>query len=316
MTPPPARDSRASPPYPPGPGAGSLVVVVVAYGPISPLAGALDALEGRYPVIVVDNSSSRETAALCAHTGARYVDSGVNLGFTAGVNVALEAIDAPGAQRGDVLLLNPDARITPDAVERLRTRLRADERTACAGPALYAPGTSVPARSRWPWHTPVGAWAEALGMARRRLDTPRYFLGGAVLLIRRDALDEVGRFDERFFLYGEDEDWQRRARALGWRSLFCPDVAAEHGGGGTEDDPGRLRLRLHGSIERYVRKWYGPAGWACYRAAWVLGFALRALSGRGGRRRTARLARLYVVGPDRAARRAGVLPGDPPQSVP
>jgi GT2 family glycosyltransferase len=291
---------------------GSLAVVVVAYGPTASLRGALDALEGRYPVIVVDNGSSAETAALCAAAGARYVDSGVNLGFTAAVNVALDAIDAPGTERGDVLLLNPDARITPDAVERLRALLHADGRAACAGPALYAPGTAVPARSRWPWHTPVGAWAEALGMARRRLDTSRYFLGGAVLLLRRQALDEVGRFDERFFLYGEDEDWQRRARALGWRPRYCPEVRAEHRGGGTEVDPRRLRLRLHASIERYVRKWYGRGGWAWYRAAWVVGFSLRALTARGGRRRAARLARLYALGPDRAARRAGVLPVDPP----
>ena len=296
-------------------GAGSLAVVVVAYGPTAPLAGALGALDGRYPVIVVDNGSSAETAALCARSGVRYVDGGGNLGFTAGVNVALDALDALGGGRGDVLLLNPDARIRPDAVERLRTLLHADGRVGCAGPALYTPGTSAPSRSRWPWHTPVGAWAEALGMARRRLDTSRYFLGGAVLLLRRDALDEVGRFDERFFLYGEDEDWQRRARALGWRPLYCPEVTAEHGGGGTEDDPRRLRLRLHASTERFVRKWYGPAGWACYRAAWVVGFSLRSLTGRGGRRRAARLARLYAAGPDRVARRAGVLPPEAPAAA-
>ena len=219
------------------------------------------------------------------------------------------ALHALSERRGDVLLLNPDARITPVAVAELDAELTARPRVACVGPALHAPGSGHLNRSRWPWHTPGGAWAEAVGLARRRLDTPAYFLGGAVLLVRRAALEDVGPLDERFFLYSEDEDWQRRAIARGWTVHYCPEVGAEHGGGGTEDDRVRLRLRLHAAIERYIRKWYGPRGWALYRAGSVVGFALRAIARRGPpRRNAARLLRLYLAGPDRAALRAAVLP--------
>jgi GT2 family glycosyltransferase len=288
-----------------GGGAG-IVVVVVAYGPADSLADALSALQDDYRVLVVDNSSSAATAGAAHRAGARYVDAGANLGFAAAVNVALSHLTSAGR---DVLLLNPDARIDSGALARLHDQLLAQRDLACVAPAQHAPGSDRTSRARWPWHTPAGAWAEAIGLSRRRLRSPRYFLGGAVLLLRRAAIDEVGGFDERFFMYSEDEDWQRRALARGWRVRLCPEVSAEHAAGGTERDATRHQLRLHGAIERYVRKWYGPLGWTAYRAGTLFGLALRLAAQRGPRRAaTTRLARVYLTGPDRAARRAGAVP--------
>ena len=288
------------------PGQAMLDVIVVAYGSPDALAGALTSLGGAFPVLVVDNSSSPEIAAVAEAAGAQYVDPGANLGFGAAVNVALDYLDDPSR---DVLLLNPDARIAPAELQRLHAELLSHPDVACVAPAQHVPGTSVPTRARWPWHTPGGAWAEAVGLTRRRLQSSRYFLGGAVLLLRKKALAEVGGFDERFFLYNEDEDWQRRAQERGWRVRFCPHVVAQHAAGGTETDAARLQLRLHAAIERYVRKWYGPWGWALYRSATLFGSSLRVVAHHGQRRRAAaRLARLYVTGPDRAARSAGAVP--------
>jgi GT2 family glycosyltransferase len=287
-------------------GAPGLDVVVVAYGPPDALHGALAALEGARPVVVVDNGSSPATADVARTAGARYVDPGANLGFAAAVNVALALLDDPAR---DVLLLNPDARIRPGELARLHDELGAHPDVACVAPAQYGDDGRTPSRARWPWHTPAGAWAEAVGLSRRRLESSRYFLGGAVLLMRKAALAEVGGFDERFFLYSEDEDWQRRALSCGWRVRFCPELAAHHGAGGTETDLARHRLRLHAAIERYVRKWYGRGGWALYRAGTLFGLSMRLVAQRGQRRRaTVRLARLYLAGPDRAARRAGAVP--------
>jgi GT2 family glycosyltransferase len=287
------------------PGAG-LDVVIVAYGPPDALTRALATLGDAYPVWVVDNSSSPANAEIATKAGAQYIDPGANLGFAAAVNVGLARLPDPAR---DVLLLNPDARIDPAELERLHAELLARPDLACAAPAQHFPGSTSPSRARWPWHTPAGAWAEAIGLTRRRLASSRYYVGGAVLLLRKAALAEVGTFDERFFLYSEDEDWQRRAVQRGWHVWLCPDVVAEHGAGGTESDGVRLQLRLHASIERFVRKWYGPVGWELYRAGTLFGLALRVAARRGqARRRSARLARLYVTGPDRAARRAGVVP--------
>lgn len=289
------------------PGGAALDVVIVAYGPPDPIAAALATLGDTYPVLVVDNSSSPATAELARTAGARYVDPGTNLGFTAAVNVALRILTDP---ERDVLLLNPDARIEPGQLARLSQELHARPDVACVAPAQHRPGSVDPSRARWPWHTPAGAWADAVGLARRRLRSSRYFLGGAVLLLRKAALVDVGPFDERFFLYSEDEDWQRRALERGWRVRLCPEVAAEHASGGTETDAVRHQLRLHAGIERFIRKWHGPSGWALYRVGTLFGLSLRLVVHRGGRRRsTARLARLYLAGPDRTARRAGAVPG-------
>jgi GT2 family glycosyltransferase len=290
------------------PGQVPLDVIVVAYGAPDALAGALAFLGGGFPVLVVDNSSAPEIAAVAGAAGAQYVDPGANLGFGAAVNVALDHLDDPGR---DVLLLNPDARIDPAELQRLHAELLSHPDLACVAPAQHVPGSAAPSRARWPWHTPGGAWAEAFGLSRRRLRSSRYFLGGAVLLLRKKALADVGGFDERFFLYSEDEDWQRRARDRGWRVRFCPDIVAQHAAGGSETNAPRLQLRLHAAIERYIRKWYGPWGWALYRSATIFGLSLRVVARHGERRRAAaRLAHLYVTGPDRTARRARAIPDE------
>ena len=88
------------------------------------------------------------------------------------------------------------------------------------------------------------------------------FVIGAVLLIAREALDEVGLFDERFFLYAEETDWQRRARARGWEAAVCGDASAHHEGAGTSENPLRREMLFQAAQETYIRKWYGAAGLA------------------------------------------------------
>jgi GT2 family glycosyltransferase len=287
----------------------TLTVVVVAYGSSAMLAEALETLGAAYPVIVVDNASSPVTRDVAIRFGATYDDPGANLGFAAAVNRGIARIADPS---GDVLLLNPDARITAPELERLHALLHGAPDLAAVAPSLHADASGRPARARWPWHTPAGAWIEAIGLSRWRLSSSSYFLGGAVLLLRREALTDIGVLDERFFLYGEDEDWQKRACARGWRVRYCPEVAAVHFAGGTEHDPARLQLRLHAATERYLRKWYGSGGWLVYRVGTVLGYSARALTARGWRRATAvRLVKIYLAGPDRAAVAAGAVPGPP-----
>lgn len=281
-----------------------VVVVVVAYGPAAQLAGAIGDLTAGYQVVVVDNSSSEETRTEVKRHGAIYIDPGANVGFAAGVNAALSTLPLATI---DVLLLNPDAHIAADQLARLSALLEADAGLACVAPAHGAAERPGDAPTCWPWHTPASAWAQALGLQRRR--ARRFFLSGAVLLLRGEALVDVGPFDERFFLYAEDEDWQRRAMQQGWRGRFCPEIRVVHAAGGTEPDFERTQLRLHAATERYVRKWYGTIGWTTYRIGVVSGQLVRAILRRGWRHRSAlRLVKLYLTGPDRAATLAGVVP--------
>ena len=112
----------------------------------------------------------------------------------------------------------------------------------------------------------------------------RSFVIGAVLLLRWEALSEVGLFDERFFLYAEETDWQRRALASAGRRRCARSVVARHRGAGTSTDPLRREVLFHAAQETYIRKWHGVAGWWSYRTAACLGATAVRLSLAGERR--------------------------------
>ena len=272
---------------------------MVAFGAPDLLEACLATLGGQFPVVVVDNSSHSEVLAVSSRHGARYIDPGRNLGFGGGVNVGLLHRQSPGA---DVLLLNPDAEITAGGVSLLEEYLRTHPGLACVGPRQVDGPGGVEDRVGWPFPTPLGAWMEAFGLGglRTRVD----FVIGSVLLLRAEALEEIGLFDERFFLYAEETDWQRRAFDLGWRVAVCTGVTAVHIGAGTGGDPLAREAHFHASHERYVRKHFGVRPWQIYRAAVMTGAALRALvlPGQRGRAAADRF-HLYRVGPCRVEAR-------------
>jgi GT2 family glycosyltransferase len=280
-------------------------VLVVAYGDPDALGACLEFLGGDYPVTVVDNSSSAATREVVRRAGASYMDPGDNLGFGAAVNVGLESMALRGL---DVLLLNPDAVIGPDAVEQLQRELRSGPAVACAAPAQHRPGSDKPSSPVcWPFPTPTRAWAEAIGLGR--FGRGWGYVTASVLLVRGEALMDVGGFDEGFFLYAEEADWERRATRRGWTVAYCPDASATHEGAATDHDPKRREVRFHAGVETYVRKWHGSLGWHSYQAATVVTALRRALVSKGPRRRASiDLARLYQSGPAGQARRRGMIP--------
>lgn len=277
-----------------------VAVVVVAYLGEDALDRALASVE-EASVTVVDNSQSDAVEVVCRRRGARYLRSNRNLGFGAGVNVALREILAGDPH--DVLLLNPDAALPEGALGALAQALGADERACAVTPAItYTSGEKQ--RVTWPFPSPAQAWLEALGLAR--LDRGPHFAVGTVLLLRWEALQEVGLFDERFFLYAEETDWQRRAHEHSWHAVVKPDVVATHVGGGTSQDPLRREHLFYAAQELYIRKWYGASGWFLYRLAVISGAAIRALVLPGSRRaHAARRLAIYLHGPNRAVAGSG-----------
>ncbi|WP_240312510.1 glycosyltransferase [Janibacter anophelis] len=272
-------------------------VIVVAYHCPDLLHRSLTPLSG-LPVTVVDNSSDPEVREVCRGLGVRYLDPGRNGGFAAGVNHGLADRLRPDA---DVLLLNPDAVIHPDGVRRLHTALRARPDLAAVGPRQVDDAGHA-GRVAWPFPTPWGAVVEALGLGRlrRRED----YVIGSVLLLRAEALAQVGGLDESFFLYAEETDWARRAADLGWRHALVPEVTATHVGAATSSDTSRRDTHFHASQERYHRKHFGTLGWQVVRGAVIAGAAARSLVLRGDRADAARdRLRRYVRGPLRTEAR-------------
>ena len=94
---------------------------------------------------------------------------------------------------------------------------------------------------------------------------------GCFLIVRREALDEVGLLDEDFFFYGEDKDWCRRFSRAGWDVTFCPDVEIVHiGEASSSKDPVRFYIMLHKAALQYWRKHHGRTG-RLYYACVILG---------------------------------------------
>ncbi len=265
-------------------GEGNLLVVIVAYRNTSALATALRALGGAHEVLVVDNDADTYVNELVARAGATYVTPGRNIGFAAAVNVALVRRNGR-----DLLLLNPDARISAYGIERLLAALEAD-RGVCAVAPRVVDEDGHPQRVEWPVPSPREEIVKALHL--ERLLRPRAtFLIGAVLLLNADALDDVGPFDERFFVYAEECDWQFRAFRRGWRIKLVDDVYARHlGGGSSGDEHVRNELFLE-SAARFGLKWYGRRGWRVMRISYLLGTLVRLVVAAPFPRERARYAR-------------------------
>ena len=194
-------------------------------------------------VRVVDNGSTSNTVEelRAACPAAEVVGTGRNLGFAGGVNAGLRA--AGGFAAFDcVWLLNNDAVCDPDALARLLAAAEADPRLAAVGCALReADGrggerqVAAGKRMRPPFYIP---------RPPRQGEAPDY-LCGACLLVRREALEDVGLLDESFFFFFEDADWSFRAVAQGWRIGVAEGVPVRHLGGGTIRRNSRSRSRCY-----------------------------------------------------------------------
>jgi GT2 family glycosyltransferase len=216
--------------------------------------------------IVVDNGSSDGTVGVVRERfpDVRVVES-ENRGLCAGWNTGIRLT---GAEH--VLLLNADAWLLDGALHALVAVADRHPRAAAVGPRLLDPDGSLQ-RSVRGYPT---VWRLATEYLYLRKLAPRSralnafygagfdhesereveWLMGACLLIRRAAYDEVGPFDERYFMFSEEVDWMRRAADRGWSVVFTPDARCVHVGGAAhgghlfrENVSGHLRyLSLHG----------------------------------------------------------------------
>ncbi|MGD9703403.1 MAG: glycosyltransferase [Acidimicrobiia bacterium] len=221
-------------------------------------------------IIVIDNASGDGSAGIARSAGCRVVENDDNRGFAAAAN--------QGARLGSgeaILFLNPDARLREGALDALTLRL-ADPEVAIVGARLVNPdGTAQ--RSRWPYPTARGMWAEAFGLHRFGASPDRGgFVVGACLLVRRASFDAVGGFDERYWLYGEEADLCRRVEDAGGQVVLAEDAVVEHEGGASGRETSQLVAEhfTRGS-DRFVFDHGGRLSLLSYRLAGLTAAALR-----------------------------------------
>jgi hypothetical protein len=277
-----------------------VAVVVVTYDAQPWIGRCLESARG-YETVVVDHGSTDGTLDVARRAGVRVVEQ-ENKGVGAGWNRGIAETSAPW-----VLLLNSDAWLLGDAVERLRTFGDEHERAAIVAPRLLNPDGTVQRSVRgfpsvWRFATEF-FFLRKLAPRSRTLnafyagdfdhDEPRVveWLMGAAMLVRRAAVDDVGEVDEGFFMFNEESDWMYRFRNAGWEVWFAPDAEVVHvGGGATKREWGRLYTVQIQSHVRFVRKHHGAAAAARTRVVLLTALALRGVLFRGERGRTYRQA--------------------------
>jgi GT2 family glycosyltransferase len=214
------------------------------------------------------------------------IESGGNLGFGKAHNLIARHSSEPF-----VLFLNPDTQFVESAHEQMLKVFQAHPEVGVLGCRMTnLDGTLQPLG----FQSHTSPWTEfvhGLFVSRATLPIARRFLAyhdplvdgfvrklyGGCLLVRRDVMDKVGWFDERFFMYGEDVDLSRRIEAAGWRLYYLSTTRIIHlCGGASAKAPGRFATLMQcESISKLMEKYYGSSGRRRYVAAVFLRASLR-----------------------------------------
>ncbi len=214
---------------------------------------------------MVDNGSRDGSVALLLRSlpAVRVVDPGGNVGYAAAANRGTAATAAPV-----VAVCNPDLEVRPGTAAAMLDRLDAEPDLAAVGPALRNPdGTQYPSARAHPALGDAAGHSVLGRLVPRNRFTRRYrqldvdwsrardvdWLSGALLFLRRAAVDSVGGWDERYFMYMEDVDLCWRLRRMGWRVAYEPGGEALHvQGASTAARPYRMIVEHHRSVYRFA----------------------------------------------------------------
>lgn len=279
----------------------SVVVVNYNAGEILPDCVRAALAQSRQ-VIIVDNASSDSSLELLGTYFAeeprlKIVRNSENLGFAAACNIGVQH-----CIEHNILFLNPDCVLAPNSLQRMLQTLDANPEAGMVGGLLLDPDGSEQGGGRRAVPTPWRSFVRAFGLTRLARRWPRLFndfhlhaqplpvlpiqveaISGALMLVRREAIEEVGIWDEGYFLHCEDLDWCMRFRQKGWNILFDPGAPAiHHLGVCSQSRPIFVEWHKHKGMVRFYRKFFrhqypGVLMWLVIvgvwaRFAWVASF--------------------------------------------
>lgn len=257
-----------------------LSIVIVTYNSeddIRPClqAARVAAADVDHEIVVVDNMSVDSTLSLLLEdTSLRVYRPRENIGFGRAVNAAVEV-----ARADHILLLNPDAILQPGAVDALLSYADTHpDRLPLGGRSVHEDGSLDP-RSCWGLPSVRSTATFAFGLSTifksSKLLNPEAIPGwardddrqvgvvtGSLLLVTARAWRQLGGFDPRFFMYGEDTDLSIRAARLGYKPAIVPGAVYLHPAGASSTPLGKLLLVLSGKATYMRKNWTRPAGLA------------------------------------------------------
>ena len=227
-------------------------------------------------VIVVDNQSTdRSMAGLSDRFGSDprllKIVADSNRGFAAGCNIGLHA-----ATQASILFINPDCILGAGALSKLQVALEGSPDVGMVGGLLTNADGTEQGGGRRAVPTPWRSFVRAFGLSRLSALWPKLFfdfylhnqplpqaaieveaISGALMLVKRRALESVGSWDEAYFLHCEDLDWCMRFRRDNWRILFVPDAPVVHyQGGSSRQRPLFVEWHKHKGMVRFYRKFF------------------------------------------------------------
>jgi hypothetical protein len=222
-------------------------------------------------IVVVDNASDDGSAQMVRadFPHVHLIANAKNRGFTAANNQGLAV-----SHGRYLLLLNPDTEVVDDALAAMVGYMDAYPEAGALGPQLrYPDGSLQPSRRRFPTlatalmeSTVVQQWWADNRVLRRytMADTgddaiqPVDWVVGACLMVRRQAYEQVGGLDERFFMYSEELDWCHRIKDAGWAVMYLPTATViHHEGKSSEQVVAARHIHFQSSKVHYFRKHHG-----------------------------------------------------------
>jgi len=253
-------------------------VVIVNYNAGALLADCVASVfvAGAARAIVVDNDSSdgslEHLERLVSGSDRLVVlRNGKNLGFAAACNIGARASSAR-----QLLFLNPDSVLAPDALKRMAEVLTSSDTIGMVGGLLCNTDGSEQPGGRRTFPTPRRAFVRAFGLSRMSRFFPSLFsdfllhqqplpvepvrveaISGACMLVKREAIEDVGLWDSDYFLHCEDLDWCMRFRQKGWHIMFVPYARVTHVWGAcSKSRPIFVEWHKHHGMLRFYKKFY------------------------------------------------------------
>ncbi|MCB1937358.1 MAG: glycosyltransferase family 2 protein [Nitrosomonas sp.] len=236
-----------------------------------------NAMDQARQTIVIDNASSDNSlnnlkAAFPGNKNLIIHCADTNQGFAAGCNMGYKL-----AHEAYILFLNPDSILEKNTISTLIQALESNASIGMTGGQITNPDGTEQGGARRDIPTPWRAFIRATGLYRLEKFWPKTFpdfhlhkkplpdkpieveaTSGAMMLVRREALEAVGGWDEGYFLHCEDLDLCMRFRQNGWKILFVPDAKAVHYQGTcSKARPFFVAWHKHKGMVRFYRKFFG-----------------------------------------------------------
>jgi N-acetylglucosaminyl-diphospho-decaprenol L-rhamnosyltransferase len=267
-----------------------LLIVILNYNTAALLRGCLQSLRTAAPglhhrIVVVDNASTDGSAAMVRteFPEVELIASPANIGYSAGNNLAFRVYGLDRLQSEQALpsvavpayalLLNPDTLVPPGTLEAMVRFMAARPEVGAAGPRVRRPDGTLDLACRRSFPTPQVSFYRMVGLSRLFPRSRRFnaynleFLPedavhavdavvGAFMLLRREAVLQVGLLDEGFFMYGEDLDWAKRIKDAGWEVWYNGQVEITHVKAAASRQSPKSRIDFYEAMWLFYRKHY------------------------------------------------------------